>query len=74
MDTKHEHRYDAERADWWCETCETVTDFCSGYAEEPETTSAEKYAAACLADRLTMLAGLTPEQLERNADATEAGR
>lgn len=24
----HHHRYDYELADWWCDNCRTVTDFC----------------------------------------------
>lgn len=28
LEQSHHHRYDRERADWWCDNCRTVTDFC----------------------------------------------
>jgi hypothetical protein len=28
LEQKHTHAYDAERADWWCFDCSTVTDYC----------------------------------------------
>ncbi len=33
MNEKHAHRYDTERADWWCDSCQTVTDFCTNVTE-----------------------------------------
>jgi hypothetical protein len=66
----HHHRYRSDLADWWCDDCDTVTDFCTelgGPGKPAERVTAEEYAEKRAAyDEMAARAASYTEQL-RNA-------